>query len=69
MQLSIDLSDAEYSALAKLAHEELRTPEDQACYILRTTFYDLGLLQSDMLIRPKKRRLPPRQGAAQPSEE
>ena len=48
VRLKLVLEQAEYSALLKVALEELRNPSDQARYILRQELGRRGLLTSEL---------------------
>jgi len=48
-RLRIVLGQSEYSALLKIAVEELRNPEDQAHFIIRKQLQSRGVLEDNSL--------------------
>ncbi len=48
-RLRIVLGQSEYSALLKIAVEELRNPEDQARFLIRKQLQSCGLLEGNSL--------------------
>lgn len=62
-RLKIELEQPEYSALLKMALDELRNPSDQARYILRLEFERRGLLPLQDAARPQEPALPIPEGA------
>ena len=51
-RLKLPLEQAEFSALSKVAERELRSPVDQARFMLRQELERCGLLQSEPAALP-----------------